>query len=213
MGSIVVIPARMASTRFPGKPLAKIAGREMILRVLDNLPDYETIVATPDKAIYSAVKKAGYSTFLTRTNCPTGTDRLVELSKYISADIYINVQCDEPLIEQSDISIVDNCKKEYYDYVIGAVCRIENDQNDVKCILNGTDLSAISRVTYRQRGIYALNEEDLRLFGQAQNTEKEHIEITRFMELGLPVKMAVIADTPDVNVYSDIQIIEKRLLC
>ena len=213
MTTLVVIPARMASSRFPGKPLAKIAGREMILRVCDQLPNFLTIVATPDQEICDCVVNAGYDAFLTRTECKTGTDRLVELSKEIYADIYINVQGDEPLIKENDLFAIDKAKKEENTCIIGTVSRMKNNTNDVKCILQKGKLIGISRVVYRQRGLYALNGEDLRLFGLAEKTERESIEITRFIQIGYPIKMVEIADTPDVNVPADIKIIEERLLC
>ena len=213
MKTLVVIPARMASSRFPGKPLAKIAGREMILRVCDQLPNFDKIVATPDQEIYDCVVSAGYSAFLTRTDCQTGTDRLVEVAEKIPADIYINVQGDEPLISENDIFAIDKSKKEENTCIIGTVSRMENNSNDVKCILQKGKLIGISRVIYRQRGLYALNGEDLRLFGLAEKTERESIEITRFIQIGYPIKMVEIADTPDVNVPADIKIIEERLIC
>lgn len=213
MKTLVVIPARMESSRFPGKPLVKIEGREMILRVCDRLPNFEVIVATPDKIIAQVVKKAGYRSFMTQSNCMTGTDRIYELSKYIYADIYINVQGDEPLIEENDIIAIDSKKKQDHNCVIGAVSEMPNDPNDVKCILQGGILKGISRVTYRQRGVYALNREELILFGLSDITDTESIEITRFMHLGLPVKMVVIQDTPDVNTPEDILKIKERLIC
>ena len=211
METLVVIPARMASSRFPGKPLAKIAGKEMILHVLERLPNYHAIVATPDEIIYDFVRRLGYEAFLTRTPCATGTDRLVEVARYIHADIYINVQGDEPLIDQHDVLALDKMKKVCYEYVIGAVCQFDTSCNDVKVMLDGNDLTDMSRTVYRQRGIYALNGEDLRLYGQAKNTEKENIEITRFLGLR-PIKMVMVNDTPDVNVPEDIKTIE-GLLC
>ena len=213
MTTLVVIPARMASSRFPGKPLAKIAGREMILRVCDQLPNFLTIVATPDQEICDCVVNAGYDAFLTRTECKTGTDRLVELSKEIYADIYINVQGDEPLIKENDLFAIDKAKKEENTCIIGTVSRMKNNTNDVKCILQKGKLIGISRVVYRQRGLYALNGEDLRLFGLAEKTERELIEITRFIQIGYPIKMVEITDTPDVNIPADIKKIEERLLC
>ena len=213
MKTLIVIPARMASSRFPGKPLVKIAGREMILRVCDQLPNFEKIVATPDQEIYDCVVSAGFSAFLTQTDCQTGTDRLVEVAEKIPADVYINVQGDEPLISELALFAIDKAKKEENNYIIGTVSKMENDTNDVKCILQDGILTGISRTIYRQRGIYALNGEDLRLFGQAEKTENEAIEIMRFMHMGLPVKMVVIDDTPDVNIPDDIKKIEERLIC
>ena len=213
MTTLVVIPARMASSRFPGKPLVKIAGREMILRVCDQLPSFEKIVATPDQEIYDRVVNAGYSAFLTQTDCKTGTDRLVEVAEKIPADIYINVQGDEPLILQNDIFAIDKAKKEENTYIIGTVSRMYNNPNDVKCILQKGKLVGISRIVCRQRGLYALNGEDLRLFGLAEKTESESIEMTRFIQIGYPIKMVEITDTPDVNTPDDIKKIEERLIC
>ncbi len=211
MSTIVVIPARMASSRFPGKPLVKIAGKPMILHVCERLKNFRTIVATPDKVIYDTVKDAGYEAFQTTSKCKTGTDRLVELSKYIKADIYINAQSDEPLITEKEICAIDREKKRHHNCVIGAVCEMENDTNNVKCILRDGKLLAISRKAYRQRGIYAMNKEELLLFGQAKKDDAESIEITRFMQAGITVRMVIIEDTPDVNVPEDIPKIEARL--
>src|SRR5271154_5767859 len=99
---LVVIPARYASTRFPGKPLAPIAGKPMIQHVVEHvrlasLPA-RIIVATEDQRIKAAVEAFGGEGILTRSDHRTGTDRIAEVAAHIPADIYINVQGDEPLI-------------------------------------------------------------------------------------------------------------------
>ena len=107
---LVVIPARYASTRFPGKPLAPIAGKPMIQHVVErvrlaSLPS-RVIVATEDDRIKSAVEAFGAEAILTRPDHRTGTDRIAEVATHIPADIYINVQGDEPLIEPGTVDAV-----------------------------------------------------------------------------------------------------------
>src|SRR5271156_5931064 len=100
---LVVIPARYASTRFPVNPHAPISVKPMIQPVvghfrLATLPS-RTIVATEDSRIISAVEAFGAEAILTRPDHRTGTDRIAEVAPHIPADIYINVQGDEPLID------------------------------------------------------------------------------------------------------------------
>jgi 3-deoxy-manno-octulosonate cytidylyltransferase (CMP-KDO synthetase) len=99
---IVVIPARHASTRFPGKPLASIAGRPMIQHVYERAKQSQrasrVIVATDDNRIREAVQSFGGEVIMTRSEHRTGTDRLAEVAVHIPADIYVNVQGDLPLI-------------------------------------------------------------------------------------------------------------------
>ena len=108
MRTLCVIPARYASTRLPGKPLADICGKPMICRVWERARRAEkperVIVATDDERIYDAVRAEGGEALLTRADHPTGTDRLAEVAEaYPEVDLIVNVQGDEPLIEPSVI--------------------------------------------------------------------------------------------------------------
>jgi len=100
----VLIPARFASTRLPGKPLADIAGKPMVVRVAENARESgaaRVVVATDDARIVEAVRVHGIDACLTRTDHPTGTDRLAEAAAALGlADdaIVVNVQGDEPLL-------------------------------------------------------------------------------------------------------------------
>ncbi len=100
----VVIPARYASSRFPGKPLVKIAGISMIERVYKQaqacrLVD-EVLVATDDERIKAEVERFGGSLVMTRDDHATGTDRLAEVATLRpDIDIIVNIQGDEPLID------------------------------------------------------------------------------------------------------------------
>jgi 3-deoxy-manno-octulosonate cytidylyltransferase (CMP-KDO synthetase) len=101
----VVIPARYASSRLPGKPLADIAGQPMIVRVAAaaSLARTEGVwVATDDQRIFDAVRQHGFDAVMTRANHVSGTDRIAEVSaqlKWNDADIVVNVQGDEPLLD------------------------------------------------------------------------------------------------------------------
>lgn len=104
---LCVIPARYASTRLPGKPLADIAGKPMIQRVYERALDAKrpsaVLVATDHQAVYEAVAGFGGQVIMTSPDHPTGTDRLAEVAKRQEAEIIINIQGDEPLIEPSVI--------------------------------------------------------------------------------------------------------------
>lgn len=107
MKSIVVIPARYESTRLPGKPLKLIGDKSMIQHVFERaekskLAD-KVIVATDDKRIYDAVKKSGGFVEMTSSHHESGTERIIEVSEKYKADIFINVQGDEPFVNPKDI--------------------------------------------------------------------------------------------------------------
>jgi len=108
----VVIPARYASTRLPGKPLADIAGKPMVVRVLERAlasGAREVWVATDHQAVFDAVSAAGGKALMTRADHASGTDRLAEAASRLGwndADIVVNVQGDEPLIEPGLIAAV-----------------------------------------------------------------------------------------------------------
>lgn len=103
----IVIPARYASTRLPGKPLADIAGKPMVLRVVDAVADCGAAgvwVATDDERVAQAVSAAGHQAVMTRSDHPTGTDRIAEVAAQLGwgeDEIVVNVQGDEPLIDPS----------------------------------------------------------------------------------------------------------------
>lgn len=102
MNIIAVIPARYASTRFPGKALAEIVGKPMIQHVYERTVQAKlvnnVIVATDDERIYQVVTSFGGVCRMTRLDHETGTDRLAEVAEGLDADIIVNVQGDEPLI-------------------------------------------------------------------------------------------------------------------
>lgn len=116
MHFIAIIPARYASTRFPGKPLAKLAGKPVIEHVYEQVTKVlsEAWVATDDKRIFDAVEAFGGKAVMTRADHKSGTDRIEEAAEKIGteADVIVNVQGDEPFIQPSQIktlcSLFDN---------------------------------------------------------------------------------------------------------
>lgn len=104
-----IIPARYGSTRFPGKPLALLAGKPMVQWVYERAAQAEllneVLVATDDQRIFDAVKKFGGRVVMTRSDHPSGSDRIAEVAATSDAEIIVNIQGDEPLIEPAAIDL------------------------------------------------------------------------------------------------------------
>ncbi|MDH1706422.1 3-deoxy-manno-octulosonate cytidylyltransferase [Acinetobacter johnsonii] len=125
----IVIPARFASTRLSGKPLLKIHGREMILRVVDQAKKVEGFddlcVATDDQRIYDLCMVEGVDVVLTSADHPSGTDRLSEVAKikgWASEDIIVNVQGDEPLLPAALVKQVAQLLESQADCSMSTLC-------------------------------------------------------------------------------------------
>lgn len=110
MKYIAIIPARYASTRFPGKPLAMLGGKTVVQRVYEQVSSVidEVCVATDDQRIYDAVSRFGGRAVMTSSNHRSGTDRVQEAVTILGtqADVVINVQGDEPFIQPSQLQTV-----------------------------------------------------------------------------------------------------------
>lgn len=113
---LAVIPARYGSKRFEGKPLALLKGRPIVVRVVEQARKcklvQDVVVATDDERIISEVEKAGFRAVMTSREHLSGTDRIAEVAEKSSADIIVNIQGDEPLINPAD---VDNAVKALLD--------------------------------------------------------------------------------------------------
>lgn len=107
---VAIIPARYASVRFPGKPLALIAGKPMIQRVWEGARAakavHRVIVATDDARIEATARAFGAEVVLTKPTHPSGTDRVAEAARIVGGDVILNVQGDEPLIQGAVIDAV-----------------------------------------------------------------------------------------------------------
>jgi len=150
MNFSVVIPARFASTRLPGKPLLDIGGKPMVVHVAERARASgatEVIVATDHPDIAAAVTKHGYSAVMTRSDHASGTDRIAEVAherRYASDHIVVNVQGDEPLIEPDLIRCVAQQLVRFPDAAMSTACCALVDMqqfvnaNIVKVVLDKT---------------------------------------------------------------------------
>jgi 3-deoxy-manno-octulosonate cytidylyltransferase (CMP-KDO synthetase) len=107
MQAVGVIPARYESSRFPGKPLVLIAGKPLVERVFERARAAQRLtrllVATDDERIVRAVESFGGEAVLTSPAHPSGTDRLAEVARDLHAEIYVNIQGDEPMLDPADV--------------------------------------------------------------------------------------------------------------
>ena len=148
MKFIVVIPARYASSRLPGKPLADIAGKPMVVHVADRAREsgaQEIIVATDDRRIQEAVAKHGYDALMTRADHASGTDRIAEIAiarSWPDDLIVVNVQGDEPRIPAKLVRSVAEQLLSHRDAAIATACHPIHsaaemfDPNAVKVVLD-----------------------------------------------------------------------------
>ena len=149
--SIGIIPARFASTRFPGKPLVLINGITMIQRVYEQVVQSDlddVIVATDDSRIAEHVLSFGGKVELTDGSHPTGTDRCNEVaSKYNDNDVIINIQGDEPFIHPNQINELANVFREHITVGIATQCKlIEQDSvifdpNAIKVVRDASNMA------------------------------------------------------------------------
>ncbi len=238
MKSVIIIPARYGSSRYKGKPLAKILKREMVLRVADICSKVvgkkNLYVATDSHKIKNVVENSNYKVIMTSKTCLTGTDRVAEASNKIKADIYINVQGDEPAINPSDIKKIIKAKIKNPNHVICGfdnVHKLENplSKNLPKVVISeNNDLIYISRSLIpgdknkknnkflKQVCIYGFSRKELKKFHSMKRKsilEKiEDIEILRFFELNTKVKMTKLnSNSIAVDEINDIPKVEKLL--
>jgi 3-deoxy-manno-octulosonate cytidylyltransferase (CMP-KDO synthetase) len=153
MATLGIIPARYASTRFPGKPLIDIAGKSMIQRVYEQACSSSSldkvVIATDDERIINEVKRFGGEFALTRNDHQSGTDRCAEVAeKFPGFAVIINIQGDEPYIDPVQIDLLSSCFKDPEVKLATLVKNIRDEeelfnQNIPKVVLN-----------HRQQAIY-----------------------------------------------------------
>jgi len=234
----LIIPARLKSKRFPEKPLKKILGIPMIIRVAKIcekvLEKNNIFIATDSKKILSVVTQYGFNTILTSKKCLTGTDRVAEAALQVPGEIYINVQGDEPLIKPKDIKKIIDTKIKNRNKIVCGYTDIKNDVNPnsnsvPKVVINQKkELIYISRSLipgskkklkkyFKQVCIYGFNRSELlrfRNYGKKSKLESiEDIEILRFFELDKKVLMTKVSSgSIAVDYPNDIKKVEKKLL-
>lgn len=108
--AVVVIPARWASSRFPGKVLARLGGKPLVLHACELARRSERVervlVATDDSRVESTVSEAGFEARMTSSEHRSGTDRIAEVARDLQAEVVIGLQADEPFLEPSDIDLL-----------------------------------------------------------------------------------------------------------
>lgn len=215
MKVLCVIPARYASTRLPGKPLKDIAGKPMVVRVYERASKAkrvsETLVATDDQHIYDAVLAHGGKAQMTRADHPTGTDRLAEVAaSRPDADLIVNVQGDEPLIDPGLIDQLAVCFEQDRELQMATVkteisdAAEQKNPNNVKVVTDRDGYALyFSRSllpyprhdgtpVYKHIGIYAYRRDFLLQYAKMPETPLEHaesLEQLRALENGYRIKV------------------------
>lgn len=220
LATLAVIPARWASTRFPGKPLADLAGRPMISHVIERAASAATIdevlVATDDERIALAASAAGASAVMTG-ECASGTDRIAAaIAERGDWSMAVNVQGDEPLLAAENIDELVRGMNARPRVPIGTLCRPLSadrlgDSNAVKVVRRNDGLALYfsrSAIPYPRTtevaatlwrlhlGIYAFRRDSLRRFvnlGPSALEQAEGLEQLRALENGMEV---LVLDAP-----------------
>jgi 3-deoxy-manno-octulosonate cytidylyltransferase (CMP-KDO synthetase) len=239
MRAVGLIPARHRASRFPGKPLALIAGMPMIQRVWRGARGAKTlgrvIVATDDARIADACRGFGAEVALTRDDHASGTDRIAEVAAGLDCDVVVNVQGDEPLIEGFVIDALvealrDDPEVEIATLVHAADSDALGDPNRVKVVLDRRGRALYfsrSAIPFHRQpesepgcwqhvGLYAYRREFLLRFAELAPTPAERaegLEQLRALEHGFPIRCAVIEGwtSAAVDVPADIAAVEARL--
>jgi 3-deoxy-manno-octulosonate cytidylyltransferase (CMP-KDO synthetase) len=229
----VVIPARYASSRFPGKPLADIAGVPMIVRVLRNVADARTVgrvlVATDDERIAAVVQAAGGTAAMTDSALPSGSDRVWAAAAGLACDVVINVQGDEPLLPGSVLDRLVEVLEADPDVDIATpvvrcararaepddVVTVARDESGRAWYFSRSVIPAGADPVWRHVGVYAYRTDALRRFVAAPPAaleRTERLEQLRALTLGLHIAaVPVEVTTCAVDRPYDVAAVERAL--
>jgi 3-deoxy-D-manno-octulosonate cytidylyltransferase len=210
----VIIPCRYASTRLPGKPLADILGKPMIRHVYERAEQIgadRVVVATDDKRIAEAVTAFGGDCIMTSPHHASGTERLTEAMRFVDAEIYVNLQGDEPLVRPGDVAFLIGQLNSDPLIRVGTLCHPiteceARDPNAVKVVLAGNgDALYFSRSTIpytrdagaparylKHVGVYAYRRDVLEHYPslpQPQIEQAEMLEQLRLLSAGLRIRV------------------------
>jgi len=242
MKAAVVMPARLASTRLPNKLLCDVCGKTVLQRAYENASRSKNasvvVIACDDEALMENARSFGGKAYMTSKDHQSGTDRIAELLPVIDADIIINVQADEPLLDVSIIDmLIDAMRKDTTASMATAVIPIKDVQdaqnpNVVKVVLDNNDFAVyFSRAAipfdrdatvgvpfYKHFGIYGYRKEFLRGYKSmpASYLEKfEKLEQLRAISNGHKIKVIrAEIDSVGVDTQSDLdrvrEIVAKR---
>lgn len=224
MKTIAVIPARLGSTRLPRKILREIAGKPLVGWVYEaaRLSPFlaDVIIATDSEEILEACGRHGWKAQMTSETHRSGTERVREVSNSVAADVYINVQGDEPLVRPEQIAVLLDVMKDPAVQVgtVKTPCPLDDvdNPNAVKVVtIPGGQALYFSRATipfdrdgtgpryFKHLGLYAYRKPALDLFvSQPESTleKSERLEQLRFLENGIPI---YVGETPYDSVGVD----------
>ena len=231
MKPLIVIPARMASTRLPGKPLAEIAGAPLIVQVWRRAVEADcgpVLVACAEAEIAEAVRAAGGEAVLTRPEHPSGSARVHEAAMGRDCDVVVNLQGDLPALDPQSIrAVLEPLAEPAVDIATLAVEIADEaaraDPNVVKAVLSLAPGARIGRALYFTRatapsgegplwhhlGIYAFRRAALERFvglPQGQLERRERLEQLRALEAGMRIDAALVDAAPvEVNTPADLE--------
>jgi 3-deoxy-manno-octulosonate cytidylyltransferase (CMP-KDO synthetase) len=239
MSAVGLIPARYAASRFPGKPLALIAGRSMIQRVWEGAHAAKSlrkvIVCTDDARIADACRAFGAEVAMTRPDHATGTDRIGEVAASLSDEIIVNIQGDEPLMQGFVVDAAVEALREDPDVPVGTVVHAldpadRDDPNRVKVVLDtrGRALyfsrscipyprdASVRAPLWQHVGLYAYRRDFLRRFIGLPPTPAERsecLEQLRALEHGYEIRCAIVEGwrSVAVDVPGDVALVEAAL--
>jgi len=233
MKIVCVIPARYASSRFPGKALADLNGKPVLqhvwTRVTSVLPKDSVVVATDDFRIATAAQEFGARAVITNSDCLTGSDRVAEVARKVPGDWYLNVQGDEPFISIEGLrTMLRTCTTVEPDIcAVNAMAQLSTEMSfrsvSVPKVVvdSASNLLYISRAGipcnksgsfeygFRQIGLYAFRPQALDHYGlgsaRAPLERLEDIEILRLIEAGIRVRMVTTPDNgPAIDTPEDL---------
>ena len=231
-----VIPARLASTRLPRKVLRTIAGRPMLAWVFEAAqacPQLDRlVVATDSEEVAKLCRQHGWPVLLTSPDLPSGTDRVHDVAQQVEADIYVNIQGDEPLLKPEHLTTLLRPLRQAQVEVstLKVLCSDENIQNpNAVKVVTAMDGRALyfSRATipydrdgaapkyWKHIGLYAYRRSALQRFTALAPSlleQTERLEQLRFLENGIAVYVeATEFDTVGVDTEDDLQRVEAIL--
>lgn len=236
MRIVAVIPARLASTRLPRKMLREIGGQTLIGRVYSAVKSSQVlddvIIATDSEEIAEICQQHGWKTQMTSSKHRSGSERVHEVSQSIPADVYLNVQGDEPLTRPEHIDALSELMRNP-DIQVGSLMTVAApvDVNNPSAVKVVTDLTGralyFSRATiphdrdgtapvyFKHLGFYAYRKAALDRFvtlPESSLERSERLEQLRFLENGISIHLAQTPyDTVGVDTEEDLQRVEKIL--
>jgi len=236
MKAIAVIPARLASTRLPRKMLREIAGEPLMARVYNAVRSSrllaDVIIATDSEEIMGECKLHGWKAQMTSPSHRSGTERVHEISNLVAADIYLNVQGDEPLIRAEHISallgVMEDPAVQVGTLKTPAPQADINNPNAVKVVTDAAGKALyFSRATiphdrdhtdpgyFKHLGFYAYRKSALDRFvawPESSLERSERLEQLRFLENGIPIQVRETQfDTVGVDTEEDLRRVEQIL--